>query len=366
MYTQLVPWRFGLLTLHTISLCCYYQVKFEAIQVTLPAKYGRELYGERHYTTDADVNQMYREAAYRLDIVLWWGYVCLLCDYIGLMAALTLDWPRVTLFHLWSHAVGSVWTIWAQLDGWQFEAMEWQFVLCVLIPTSIEVGVGGLQLKKYLDEKMRPRADASAGPPSLRTLAMLRFLLILIGVVIFLAGLFVMAPHAHKDRTKHDRDNDKWETPAEALSFGFWLGLAIMVIGLVFMGIAVYVHKAWMANHPELPDPSTLPPRRRRESSFKAPRLPKMLRRKDKPAKDGSDDDDDVPLLLDRQASDDDSDKGVELTDRGKPESKAPDSDLSDSEDEAKESTPLRRDEDSGPRRRAARRRGDDDSSISS
>merc|ERR1719198_528067 len=102
-----------------------------------------------------------------------------------------------------------------------------------------------------------------------------------------------------------------------------------------------------MANHPELPDPSTLPPRRRRESSFKAPRLPKMLRRKDKPAKDGSDDDYDVPLLLDRQASDDDSDKGVELTDRGKPEAKAPDSDLSDSEDEAKESTPLRRDEDS-------------------
>ena len=90
-----------------------------------------------------------------------------------------------------------------------------------------------------------------------------------------------------------------------------------------------------------------------------------MLRRKDKP-KDGSDDDDDVPLLLDRQASDDDSDQGVEMTDRGKPESKAPDSDLSDSEDEAKESTPLRRDEDSGPRRRAARRRGDDDSSISS
>ena len=147
LYTQLVPWRFGLLTLHTISLCCYYQVKFEAIQVTLPAKYGRELYGERHYTTDADVNQMYREAQYRLDVVLWWGYVCLLCDYIGLMAALTLDWPRVTLFHLWSHAVGSVWTIWAQLDGWQFEAMEWQFVLCVLIPTSIEVGVGCLQLK---------------------------------------------------------------------------------------------------------------------------------------------------------------------------------------------------------------------------
>ena len=200
----------------------------------------------------------------------------------------------------------------------------------------------------------------------MRTLAMLRFLLILIGVVIFLAGLFVMAPHAHKDRTKHDRDNDKWETPAEALSFGFWLGLAIMVIGLVFGGMAVYVHRSWMANHPELPDPSTLPPRRRRESSFKAPRLPKMLRRKDKPAKDGSDDDDDVTLLLDRQASDDDSDKGVELTDRGKPESKAPDSDLSDSEDEAKESTPLRRDEDSGPRRRAARRRGDDDSSISS
>ena len=121
----------------------------------------------------------------------------------------------MTLFHLWSHAVGSVWTIWAQLDGWQFEAMEWQFVLCVLIPTSIEVGVGGLQLKKYLDEKMRPRADASAGPPSLRTLAMLRFLLILIGIVVFCAGLFVMAPHAHKDRTKHDRDNDKWETPAE-------------------------------------------------------------------------------------------------------------------------------------------------------
>ena len=90
-----------------------------------------------------------------------------------------------------------------------------------------------------------------------------------------------------------------------------------------------------------------------------------MLRRKDKP-KDGSDDDDDVPLLLDRQASDDESDQGVELTDRGKPEAKAPDSDISDSEDEAKESTPLRRDEDSGPRRRAARRRGDDDSSISS
>ena len=65
------------------------------------------MYGERIHTTDADINQMYREAAYRLDIVLWWGYVCLLCDYIGLMAALTLDWPRVTLFHLWSHAVGS-------------------------------------------------------------------------------------------------------------------------------------------------------------------------------------------------------------------------------------------------------------------
>ena len=93
-----------------------------------------------------------------------------------------------------------------------------------------------------------------------------------------------------------------------------------------------------------------------------------MLRRKDKPAKDGSDDDDDVPLLLDRQASDDDDDdddQGVEMTDR-KPEAKAPDSDLSDSEDEAKESTPLNRDDGSGPRRRAARRRGDDDSSISS
>ncbi len=363
LYTQLVPWRFGLLTLHTISLCCYYQVKFEAIQVTLPAKFGRDLYGERHYTTDADINEMYREAAYRLDVVLWWGYVCLLCDYVGLMAALTLDWPRVTLFHLWSHAVGSVWTIWAQLDGWQFEAMEWQFVLCVLLPTSIEVFVGSLQLKKYLDEKMRPRADASAGPPSLRTLAMLRFLLALIGVVIFLAGLFVMAPHAHKDRIKHDRDNDKWETPAQALSFGFWLGLAIMMVGLIFMGVAVYVHRSWMANHPELPDPSSLPPRRRRESSFKAPRLPKMLRRKDK--KEEGSDDDDVPLLLDRRSDDDadDDDQGVEMTDR-KPEAKAPDSDISDSEDEAKESTPLNRDD--GPRRRAARRRGDDDSSISS
>ena len=92
-----------------------------------------------------------------------------------------------------------------------------------------------------------------------------------------------------------------------------------------------------------------------------------MLRRKDKPAKDGSDDDDDVPLLLDRRSDDDDDDddQGVEMTDR-KPEAKAPDSDLSDSEDEAKESTPLNRDDGSGPRRRAARRRGDDDSSISS
>merc|ERR1712216_871420 len=30
-----------------------------------------------------------------------------------------------------------------------------------------------------------------------------------------------MAPHAHKDRTKHDRDGDKWETPAEALVVWF-------------------------------------------------------------------------------------------------------------------------------------------------
>ena len=86
---------------------------------------------------------------------------------------------------------------------------------------------------------------------------MLWLLLILIGVVIFLAGLFVMAPHAHKDRKNHYRDNDKWETPAEALSFGFWLGLAIMMIGMVFMGVAVYVSKYWMANHPELPDAVT-------------------------------------------------------------------------------------------------------------
>ena len=38
LYTQLVPWRFGLLTLHTISLCCYYQVKFEAIQVNVTSQ----------------------------------------------------------------------------------------------------------------------------------------------------------------------------------------------------------------------------------------------------------------------------------------------------------------------------------------
>ena len=241
-----------------------------------------ELYGERIHTTDADLNQMYREAAYRLDVVLWWGYVCLLCDYIGLMAALTLGLAA-------RHAVSSlVARRRLRVDdlgpvGWVAVRGHGVAVRFMCPNTDLDRGVGGLQLKKYLDEKMRPRADASAGPPSLRTLAMLRFLLILIGVVIFCAGLFVMAPHAHKDRTKHDRDNDKWETPAEALSFGFWLGLAIMVVGLVFGGFAMYVHKAWMANHPELPDPSTLPPRRRRESSFKAPRLPKMLRRKDKP-----------------------------------------------------------------------------------
>ena len=69
---------------------------------------------------------------------------------------------------------------------------------------------------KYLDEKMRPRADASAGPPSLRTLAML----LTHRVVIFLAGLFVMAPL----RIRHPAMMEtEWETPAEALSFGFWL-----------------------------------------------------------------------------------------------------------------------------------------------
>jgi len=372
LYGQLVPWRFGLLTLHTVSLVCFYQVKHEAIQVTLPAKYGQELYGERYHTNDADLNRFYREAAFRLDVVLWWGYLCLLIDYIGLVSALTLDWPRVTLFHVWSHAVGSLWTFWAQLDGWQFEAAEWQFVLCVLLPTTFEVGVGSLQLKRYLDERMRPRADAGAGPPSLRTLAMLRFLLGLVGLVILSAGVFVMAPHAHKDRVKHDRDGDEWATPAEALSFGFWLGLAIMMIGLDFGGLAFYVHRAWMADHPELPDLATLQSRPRRESSFRAPRMPKLLSRKKKAeskAESDDDDDDDAKPLLDRRGDDD---QGVEMTDRagkpefGKPEAKAPDSDLSDSEDEAKESTPLQRDEGSGPRRRAARRRGDDDSSISS
>ena len=104
------------------------------------------------------------------------------------------------------------------------------------------------------------------------------------------------------------------------LSFGFWLGWRLWC-RLVFGGMAP-MSAAWMANHPELPDPSTLPPRRRRSRPSRR-RLPKMLRRKDK-KEDALSDDDDVPLLLDRQASDDDSDKGVELTDRGKPESKAP------------------------------------------
>ena len=51
------------------------------------------------------------------------------------MAALTLDWPRVTLFHLWS--TPSVCDDLGPVGWWQFEAMEWQFVLCVLIPTSM-------------------------------------------------------------------------------------------------------------------------------------------------------------------------------------------------------------------------------------
>ena len=222
------------------------------------------------------------------------------------------------------------------------------------------VGVGGLQLKNTSTRKcgrgrrvggaalVEDAGDVTIPPDTHRSRHLLSW--------VICDG----APCAHKDRTKHDRDGRQVGDAGGGSVVWLLARLAIMVVGLAFGGMAMYVHKAWMANHPELPDPSTLPPRRRRESSFKAPRLPKMLRRKDKPAKDGPDDDD-VPLLLDRQA-DDDSDKGVELTERGKPESKAPDSDLSDSEDEAKESTPLRRDEDSGPRRRAAaRRRGDDD-----
>ena len=72
---------------------------------------------------------------------MWWGYVCLLCDYVGLMAALTLDWPR--------HAVSLGSTPSAPLDlgpidGWQFEAMEWQFVF-VSSPRPSGVGVVSTQ-----------------------------------------------------------------------------------------------------------------------------------------------------------------------------------------------------------------------------
>ena len=78
---------------------------------------------------------------------------------------------------------------------------------------------------------------------------------------------------AHKDRTKHDRD-DKWETPAEALSFGFWPA-GDYGVGLVFGGMAMYVQSLdgespWC---PILVTTST-------GECFKAPRLPKMLRRK--------------------------------------------------------------------------------------
>ena len=176
LYARLVPWRFGLLTIHFVSLVLYFFTKYEGIQATLPprthsasSRSWNGTHWESHGLADRHINEHYRDALRRVDVVLWWGYLCHAFQFGGLASALSLGWPRLTLFHVWSNAVGAVWTFWAQLDGWTFVAAEYQFALCVFAPAFCEAAVCCYEARRLYAERRLYRVSAPPAALTLRT-----------------------------------------------------------------------------------------------------------------------------------------------------------------------------------------------------
>ncbi|KAH8071342.1 hypothetical protein JL721_4314 [Aureococcus anophagefferens] len=210
LFGALVPWRFGFLTLHFVLLVSYYFDKIDGIQVTLPPV-GALGHNQRLYTQD-DIDDKYKERRDRVDLVLWMGYVCCFVEYCGLFSALSLDWPRSTLFNVWTHAIGAVACAWAQLDGWTYVSTEYHFALFNFVPAFLEASICVYAHRALRRERAQPRALPPRAPLSRRT--------------------------GGGGRAKR--------IPAKALSVGFWFGIAFLVLFVLFGLVTLYVHVKYL------------------------------------------------------------------------------------------------------------------------
>ncbi|KAH8053090.1 hypothetical protein JL722_9756 [Aureococcus anophagefferens] len=235
LFGALVPWRFGFLTLHFVLLVSYYFDKIDGIQVTLPPV-GALGHNQRLYTQD-DIDDKYKERRDRVDLVLWMGYVCCFVEYCGLFSALSLDWPRSTLFNVWTHAIGAVACAWAQLDGWTYVSTEYHFALFNFVPAFLEASIC-----VYAHRAARAqRALPPRAPLSLQEAAIIRLFFLILTLFCLVVGVPTMTAQLAKDRRRR---------PAKrippALSVGFWFGIAFLVLFVLFGLVTLYVHVKYL------------------------------------------------------------------------------------------------------------------------
>mmetsp|Transcript_5428 Transcript_5428/g.17094 ORF Transcript_5428/g.17094 Transcript_5428/m.17094 type:complete len:324 (-) Transcript_5428:56-1027(-) len=185
----LVPARFCALVCHGIVTVSYYFMKVDCIQVTLAPV-------SRH-NPRREVNRAYRRALRRVNIVLFWSWGCFIVEFLGLLAAYSLTWPRVMLSSVACHAVGAFACAWAQIDGWTFVAAEYIFVFFTFFPALLEVAVSGVSARAHWIELHAYTGSAKSTPPKV-PFTLSQLLQIAAGVVCAVIGLPLLITSIHR------------------------------------------------------------------------------------------------------------------------------------------------------------------------
>ena len=64
------------------------------------------------------------------------GFVCFAFDFIGMLGGFTLFFPRINLFHIIVHFIGSVYTCWFITYSWHHETI-WYIISFTNITTAV-------------------------------------------------------------------------------------------------------------------------------------------------------------------------------------------------------------------------------------
>ncbi|KAJ1458795.1 transmembrane protein-domain-containing protein [Pelagophyceae sp. CCMP2097] len=229
MLGKLLPFRLLFLTLHLATVISYYFLKVECIQVTLPPV--------SKWDSQRDIDNKYRAARDRVDLVLSWSYACFFFEYLCLWTALSLNWPRATLFNSATHGIGALLALQSQLDAWSYVTAEYNFVLFTLAPVVVEscivVGSGRLLYLEHQAPTMMKRAPTAEGSWAYARCARLGALTAaFFGLAL---GLPLLGVGASRSRRKGTR-----------LAAFAYAGICLAILGVFAVVGAVYVHVTYI------------------------------------------------------------------------------------------------------------------------